>query len=147
MFVVDTNILLYAADGDAPEHASCRAALEEWRRLPTPWHLTWGIVYEFLWLVTHPRVFRRPLSAAEALAFLEPILESEVVSVLVPSDRHEQLLRTTVGELGRPTGNLFHDLHTAVLMREHGIGRIATADSDFRKFPFLEVINPILPER
>jgi len=46
--------------------------------------------------------------------------------------------------LGAPSGNLFHDLHPAVLMREHGVARIMTADSDFRKFPFLIVTNPVL---
>lgn len=36
-----------------------------------------------------------------------------------------------------------HDLHTAVLMREHDISRICTRDSDFRRFPFLMVIDPV----
>jgi len=36
-----------------------------------------------------------------------------------------------------------HDLHTAVLMREHGISRICTRDTDFLKFPFLTVVDPL----
>jgi predicted nucleic acid-binding protein len=35
------------------------------------------------------------------------------------------------------------DIHTAALMREHGIRRIASADQDFARFAGLEVINPI----
>jgi CubicO group peptidase (beta-lactamase class C family) len=31
---------------------------------------------------------------------------------------------------------------TAVLMREHGIRRIYTRDTDFHRFPFLEPIDP-----
>jgi predicted nucleic acid-binding protein len=31
----------------------------------------------------------------------------------------------------------------AVLMREHGVGEIMTADTDFRKFPFLTVTDPV----
>ena len=61
MFVVDTNILLYAVDRDSPEHAVCRAYLQKWRRRPDPWHLTWGIIYEFLRVATHPNVFRKPV--------------------------------------------------------------------------------------
>ena len=32
-------------------------------------------------------------------------------------------------------GNLFHDLHTAVAMRENGVSRICTRDTDFHRFP------------
>lgn len=36
-----------------------------------------------------------------------------------------------------------HDVHTAVLMREHGVSRICTRDVHFRRFPFLTVIDPL----
>jgi predicted nucleic acid-binding protein len=35
------------------------------------------------------------------------------------------------------SGNLIHGMHTAVLMREHGVARICTRDADFRRFSFL----------
>ena len=40
-------------------------------------------------------------------------------------------------------GNLMHDAHTAALMREHGIRRIYTRDTDFHRFPFLEPVDPM----
>ncbi len=46
-------------------------------------------------------------------------------------------------EIPALTGNLVHDAHTAVLMREHGVRRIYTRDADFRRFPFLEPIDPL----
>ena len=42
-----------------------------------------------------------------------------------------------------PAGNLFQDAHTAILMREHGIRRGCTRDTDFHRFPFLDVIDPL----
>jgi len=60
VFVVDTNILLYAANRDCSEHAKCRELVLEWRAQVSPWYLTWGIVYEFLRVATHPKVLRRP---------------------------------------------------------------------------------------
>lgn len=142
-FLVDTNILVYAANRDCQEHDPARAALERWLTGNVPWAITWGIAYEFLRIVTHPRVFRRPAGAGEAFSFLEPILAADVVSVLAPTHRHEALLRETIAEFGAPAGNIFHDLHTAVLMREHGVAEIMTADVDFRKFPFLSVTDPL----
>lgn len=43
-------------------------------------------------------------------------------------------------------GNLVHDAETAVLMREHGIRRICTRDTDFHRFPFNEPIDPLAVE-
>lgn len=40
-------------------------------------------------------------------------------------------------------GNLMHDAHTAILMREHGIRQIYTRDSDFHRFPFIDVVDPL----
>lgn len=140
---MDTNILAYAANRDCEEHEAAAAALEGWLSDTVPWAVTWGIVYEFLRVATHPRIFRRPLTAGQAVSFLDPILGSDVVTALAPTPRHEALLRATIREVGRPTGNLFHDMHTAVLMREHGVSEVMTADTDFRKFPFLTVTNPV----
>jgi predicted nucleic acid-binding protein len=39
-------------------------------------------------------------------------------------------------------GNFLHDVRYAVLLREHGVRRICTADSDFKKFDFLDVMDP-----
>ena len=36
-----------------------------------------------------------------------------------------------------------HDLHTAVLMRENDVDQICTFDRDFRRFPFLTVVDPL----
>jgi predicted nucleic acid-binding protein len=46
-------------------------------------------------------------------------------------------------EIPHLSGNLMYDLQTAVLMREHGIKRIYTRDTDFHRFHFLEPIDPI----
>jgi predicted nucleic acid-binding protein len=35
-----------------------------------------------------------------------------------------------------------HHLTTAVLMREHGIKRVYTRDTDFHRFKSLEVVDP-----
>jgi hypothetical protein len=142
-FVVDTNVLAYAVNKDCAEHAAASRALARWLAGSIPWALTWQIVYEFLRIVTHPRVFSRPLSARQALGFLDPILGSDLVTVLRPTARHEAVLSDVIKEFGNPAGNIFHDLHVAATMREHGVGQIMTADTDFRKFRFLTVTDPV----
>ncbi|HSW49619.1 MAG TPA: TA system VapC family ribonuclease toxin [Bryobacteraceae bacterium] len=143
MFVVDTNVLVYAADQDSPFHDRCRGLLEGWRAQPSAWFLTWGILYEFLRVSTHARVFRRPWPVSSAWSFVEAVLSSPALGILVSGERHRQVAASVVREVPHLAGNFMHDAHTAVLMREHGIRRIYTRDTDFHRFPFLEPLDPM----
>lgn len=143
MFVVDTNVLVYAADADSPFHAACRDWLERQRGRADAWYTTWAILYEFLRVTTHPRVMRRPWSAPAAWDFLAALLASPGLAVLVLTQRHAEIAAQVIAELPHLAGNLFHDAHTAVLMREHGIRRIVTRDTAFHRFSFLEPVDPI----
>ncbi len=143
MFVVDTNVLVYAADEDSTFSPRCREMLEGWRGQASAWYLTWGVCYEFLRVITHPGVLRKPWSAGPALGFVDALLAAPGLGLLTPTERHAAVLAEVVGELPHLGGNLMHDMQTAVLMREHGIRRIYTRDADFHRFPFLEVIDPV----
>lgn len=143
MFVVDTNILVHAADAESPFHQRCFESLDGWRNTSAAWFLTWPVVYEFLRVSTHPRVLRKPWSLSAGWEFVESLLASPGLSVLSATERHAVVTRATVAELPHLAGNLLHDLHTAVLMREHGVRVIYTRDADFHRFKFLEVIDPI----
>lgn len=143
MFVVDTNILIYAADQDAGPHNRCYALLEEWRRQKSAWYVTWGIVYEFLRVSTHPKVFRKPWAAPHSWKFVEALLASPFFGVLTPTDRHAEVAASVIAELPSLSGNLMHDAQTAILMREHGISKIYTHDMDFHRFPFIQPLDPI----
>ncbi len=143
MFVFDTNVLVYAANAQSLEYRRCRALINDARTSSLPWYATWGILYEFMRIVTHPRVFEQPWSLLQVGSFVEALLASPSLGLLTETDRHAQILSQTINEIPDLRGNLLHDAHTAVLMREHGIRQICTRDSDFHRFPFVEVIDPI----
>lgn len=143
MFVVDTNVLVYAAVEEAPEHATCRRLLEEWRSQAGAWYTTWGICFEFLRVTTHPRVMASPWTGPEAWGFLSAVLASPALGLLMPTGRFGRIVAEILDELPDLRGNLMHDLATAALMREHGIKTIYTRDTDFHRFPFLEAVDPL----
>jgi toxin-antitoxin system PIN domain toxin len=143
VFVVDTNILIYAASRQFPEHGRARALVERWRRGATPWFSTWPILYEFLRVTTHRAVLERPLKIAQAWAFLEVLFDAPGFGLLVETERHAGVLAAIQAEYPSVAGSLVHDFHTAVLMSEHGLKEIRTADSDFHQFKFLRVVNPV----
>ena len=143
MLAFDTNVLIYAANADSEFHEPCLSFLEEARHSPSPSFLTWNVCYEFMRVVTHPAVLRSPLSPWDSRNFIATLLESPGFSLLTASVRHAAVLSQTMAELPDLRGNVVHDLHTAVLMREHGVSRICTRDTDFYRFPFLQVVDPL----
>ncbi len=143
MFVVDTNVLVYAADRDSAGHERCRELVESWRSGSGAWYSTWSILYEFVRVTTHRRVMERPWSFAEAWGFVEALAASPGFRVLVATERHADVVRELAREVPDVTGNLVHDFHIAALMREHGLRAIYTRDTDFHKFGFLDPIDPL----
>ncbi|CAN5702518.1 hypothetical protein BH18ACT6_BH18ACT6_11150 [soil metagenome] len=101
------------------------------------------IVYEFLRVVTHPRVLRIPFDGPGAHSFLGAVLASASVHILTETARHLDVLAEMVSEVPLLVGNLYHDAHTAALRREHGIRSIVTRDTDFHRFGFIEVLDPL----
>jgi toxin-antitoxin system PIN domain toxin len=143
VFIVDTNILVYAADEDSPFHNRCYELIEEWRKQTSPWYVTWGILYEFLRVSTHVRVFRKPWSIADAWGYVKAVLSSPSLGILIAGERHASVAEEVIKSIPSMSGNLLHDAQTAILMHEHGIKRIYTRDTDFHRFPFLEPIDPV----
>ena len=107
------------------------------------WYRTWPILYEFLRVTTHPRILPRPYGTTLAWKFVTALLASPGLSVLVATERHADVAGQVIAELPHLAGNILHDTHTAILMREHGIKQICTRDTDFSRFRFLEVIDPL----
>lgn len=143
MLVVDTNVLVYAADETAAEHSACRVFVDDLRSDPSAWYVTWPILYEFLRIVSHRRVMRSPWNTTAAWGFVEALLASPGLGFLQPGDRHHEVASRTFRELPQLRGSILHDAATAIVMREHGISRIATHDTDFHRFPFVDVVDPV----
>ncbi len=141
--LVDTNILLYAANPASPEHRAARAEIERLRAGTSPWFLTWGIVYEFLRVATHRAVFERPLPVSSACLFVKRLIESPSLEILQETDRHLPLLEDEIKGMPEISGNDLHDTHVVVLMREHNLQTILTADRGFRKFKKIHVVDPV----
>lgn len=141
--VIDTNILLYGVNADAPEHQAARKFLFDVGATADTWYLTDGILYEFLRVATHHKVFPKPLGWQEALDFLQPLLDAPNIALLQSGPSHASILRDVLDALTHPSGNLFFDVRTVVLMREHGVRRIYTTDTDFLQFAAIDAVNPL----
>ncbi|MCW1922863.1 PIN domain-containing protein [Luteolibacter arcticus] len=143
--LIDTNVLLYAANSSCGEHPAARDFLTAAATSADRWYLTDAILYEFLRVATHPKVFPRPLTWREAFDFLRPLIACEAFTILESGPRHWELLEKELPALAHPSGNLFFDIRTTVMMRERGIRTIYTRDKDFLQFRGIEVVDPFSP--
>jgi len=137
MILVDTNILLYAVNKDSVLHAKANEALENLVNSGENWALSWGIIYEFLRVATHPRVFPKPLTFDRAWTFVTELTNCSSCSLLGETPLHREMVETCRKEVGQLQGNLLHDFHQAVLMREHVVIHVLTCDTDFRLFKWV----------
>jgi len=90
--LLDANVLLYSYHSGSPEHAACGRWLEEALTGWQPLFLPWTTVLAFLRISTNPRIFRTPLTMAEATAAVESWLAQAVVRLLQRTERHCQTL-------------------------------------------------------
>lgn len=143
MIAVDTNVLVYAEIVNSPHHRKAREILGQLAQGNLPWALPWPCVYEFLRVVTHPRVYHPPAPMEVALADLRVILTSPSLVLLSETPRHAEVMESVIAASGA-TANLVHDAHIAALCLEHGVSGILTGDRDFSRFSGLQIVNPFV---
>jgi toxin-antitoxin system PIN domain toxin len=139
--LVDLNLLIYAINRDAPHHLAAKQWLEDSLDGDETIGLSWTVVLGFLRLTTSARVFERPLPVERALAMIHDWLAHPNVELVVPANRHWDILRALLTESGT-AGNLSSDAHLAALAIEHG-AELHSADGDFARFRGLRWTNPL----
>ncbi len=141
MRVVDANLLLYAVDQSSPRHDVARTWLEETLSGTATIAFTWSVLLAFLRLSTRHAVFERPLSAEEALDYIDGWLDQPPATVVHPTDRHAAVLRELLKPLGT-AGNLTTDAQLAAIAVEHG-AELCSCDADFSRFAGLRWVDPL----
>jgi toxin-antitoxin system PIN domain toxin len=142
MILIDANILLYAYNAKAEQHERSRAWLEAVLSGPDLVRFTWLTLWAFLRIATSPRVFDRPLSAAEAQVAVSSWLTQPVADIVEPGERHWEILGRLLDD-GQTVGPLVMDAVLAAIALEHG-ATLFTTDRDFSRFDGLEWINPLV---
>ena len=93
-------------------------------------------VYEFLAVVTHPKIFKQTMSRALAFQQIGTLLTLAGARLLMPTDRHLAVLGQ-LAESAQTVGARFHDARIAEICIENGVTTLWTADRDFSAYPQL----------
>lgn len=141
MIIPDANLLLYAYDSESPFH---KPAAKWWSGLLSaeePVGLCPVVLFSFLRLATHPKVYDHPLTVREAVIRIESWLERPNTRVLYPGPQHLPQVCALLAAAGT-AGNLVSDAQIAALALEYG-ATIHSADTDFTRFKGLKWRNPL----
>jgi toxin-antitoxin system PIN domain toxin len=139
---VDTNVLLYAANGDDDAHPVARELLERLAGGPDLLYLFWPTIMGFLRIATHHAIFPNPCTPEQAGAAIAGLLDRPNVRTCAERDGFWDLYRSMVDPQTR--GNHVPDAHLAALMRQHGVTVIYTRDRDFRRYDGIDARDPFV---
>lgn len=140
MIIPDVNILVYAYNKDAKQHAAARRWWEDTLAQPQPVGLPWVTILGFIRISTQRRIIDRPMFARDAIARVRSWLELPNVEIISPGDRHGEILFRLIEEMGT-AGDLTTNAHLAALAIEHRAQLVST-DTDFARFRGLRWFNP-----
>jgi toxin-antitoxin system PIN domain toxin len=141
VILLDANLLLYAANRDAPEHEAARTWLDEQLNNAARVGFPWPTMVAFVRLAINPLVVRHPVEAREAWRQVRDWLSCPNAWTPVPTERHAVIVGSFF-DMPAMTSRLVPDAHLAALAIENGVVLCST-DGDFAKFPGLTWENPL----
>jgi hypothetical protein len=139
--LIDANILLYAYDRDSALHEAARTWFEESMTQSEPVGFTIATLTAFLRISTSSQILRKPLSLIDSLGIVESWLEHPVGMLVLPTERHWEILRGVVVD-AQASGDLIGDGELAASAIEHG-ATLFTHDRDFKRFEGVRVAFPL----
>ena len=142
MILVDANLLIYAVNKNSPQHKSARKWLEASFSGNEAVGLPWIVVLAFLRVTTRPGILEHPLSGDQAMAYIDEWLALPLVSLIAPGENNWPVFCNFLRATGT-FGNLTSDAHIAAMAIENG-ATVYSADYDFRRFPGVRHINPLV---
>ncbi|NUN98601.1 MAG: type II toxin-antitoxin system VapC family toxin [Candidatus Omnitrophica bacterium] len=141
MNLLDVNVLVYAFRRDSERHEDYRRWLLEQMGGTSAFGISEQVLSSLIRITTHPRIFRNPSRAAEAVAFAERLRAHPACRIVSPSPTHWGLFARLCEKIGAK-GNLVADAWFAALALDSGCTWI-TADRDYARFPGLRWRHPL----
>jgi toxin-antitoxin system PIN domain toxin len=141
VIIPDINLLLYTCDSDSPFHTKAAAWWQKCLSGPEPVGLIPVVIFGFVRIATHGRVFQQPMTPVEAGGHIRSWLAQPCSQLLEPRAEHVGQVLQLLEEIGS-AGNLVTDAQIAAFAIEND-AVLHTADTDFLRFTGLRWFNPL----
>jgi predicted nucleic acid-binding protein len=140
---LDTNILVYASNEDAPEYEKARQLIESLIEGPQDWIVADQVLLETYRALRNPAVIQHPLSSADASALVNFYREEAGCRRCCYELAMWQPLQKYLGSARFDPRKTF-DALLAVSLLGNAVDTFYTRNTkDFKQFGFQTLINPI----
>lgn len=138
--IIDTNVLLYATDRSAPQHAASVSLRTAGEKGEVKLAVTPQIMFEYVGAITNPRRVKNAINLTEAWANVEAFIGAFVV--LSPGATQVDDVMRLSQSLG-VAGAEIHDLAIAATALQRGVSTVYSYDARvFSRVPGLTVRTP-----
>jgi toxin-antitoxin system PIN domain toxin len=142
VIVPDLNLLLYAYDRRSTHHEPASRWWADCLNGVEPVLVPSVVMFGFLRLATSARAFESPLSVTDAAECVQEWIERpHVVVVDAGADLFPRVVSLLLAT--GASGNLTTDAQIAAIAIENR-ATVFSNDSDFRRFPGLDLVNPLV---
>ncbi|MBI2026843.1 MAG: PIN domain-containing protein [Deltaproteobacteria bacterium] len=135
MIAVDTNIIIDIIVKSSQFH---KESFDYFKTLKDEFVTAPTNIGECLRLLTHPRVFAKPLSTMKAVKILSEFLEMYHIRIIDEPLDWWQTLPDIIKLIPDLHGDEIFDARIAISLRAAHVTHIMTRDSDFKKYSFLK---------
>jgi hypothetical protein len=142
LIAIDTNLLVYAHRRDSRWHVPAVQLIESLANGRDAWAIPWPCIHEFYAIATHPRLYARPSTPAQALDQWHAWRDSPSLMLLAEDEAYWPALESII-DRSRVVGPAIHDARIAALCLRHGVHELLTADRDLSRFAGLVTRNPL----
>jgi len=140
--LLDTNILVYAADDSSPFHAPSQKLRDKGLAGEITLCLCPQILTEFYAVITDSKRVTNPREPAEAIAEIKKYLSAKSMLKIYPGDGITEKMLELL-EKYQVTRQSIFDVQLVATMLSHGITKIYTYNQEhFTKFGEIEVLSP-----
>ncbi|MBF8302214.1 MAG: hypothetical protein HW396_495 [Candidatus Dadabacteria bacterium] len=140
-FLLDTNILIYAADSEFEFHFKAKEIRDNAINGKIEAYITTQVLAEFCSTITSSKRVNNPLTPELAKTEVENYLSTPLKMIFIKENTVKRAVELAVRHI--LTGAKIFDALLAATMLDNRIYTICTFnDSDFSKFTGIKVINP-----
>lgn len=140
--LLDTNILVYAANEDAPFHGPAQTLRDRGLRGELQLCVASQVLFEFFAVITDSRRIDAPLSCRDAAGEIEMYYHAPQITKIYPG-ADTIPLATDLMRRNEVTRQDIFDLYLVATMLSNNITRLYTYNrADFSRFQEIEVLTP-----
>lgn len=141
--LLDTNILVYAADETSEFHAVAKQIRDRGMQGDIPVAVSPQILFEFFAVITNPRRVAQPRSPQEAREEMEKYFHATTIRKIYPGDDIINRVLTLLQQYPQIARQDIFDCTLVGIMQTHGVKRIYTYNRQhFTPFSDIEVLTP-----